>query len=141
MKTLSRLNNIGIAAVEISGLGGTHWGRIEGSRAKGNPKLEQTSVSFRNWGIDTLNCLLAASELSLNYELWGSGGVRNGLDAAKLIALGATNIGFAKIMLEAAVQNAEETHQLMNRIEYELKTALFCTDSVNLSELKGKIAL
>jgi len=66
--------------------------------------------------------------------------VRNGLDAAKLLALGDTNIGFAKIMLSAALISTEAVKKSMAQIEYELKTAMFCTGSVNLKELAGKAA-
>ncbi|HAU0049898.1 TPA: type 2 isopentenyl-diphosphate Delta-isomerase, partial [Legionella pneumophila] len=69
---------------------------------------------------------------------WGSGGVRNGLDAAKLFALGATTVGFAKPMLEAALGSTGQVLTQMNTIEYELKTAMFCTGSRVLDDLKEK---
>ena len=72
-------------------------------------------------------------------EVWGSGGVRHGLDAAKLFALGATTVGFAKPMLEAAMHTADAVIQTMQTIEYELRVALFCTGSRNLHELREKV--
>jgi isopentenyl-diphosphate delta-isomerase len=105
--TLMRLNQTGIAAVDVSGLGGTHWGRIEGHRALDNTKLKQTAETFRNWGISTVQSVQDAVAVSSGFEVWGSGGVRHGLDAAKLFALGAKTVGFAKPMLEAAVQSTD----------------------------------
>ena len=137
--TLRRLNDIGVAAVDVSGLGGTHWGRIEGHRVVDDPKRSQAAVSFKNWGIDTVTSVLNASNLLPNYEIWGSGGVRHGLDAAKLIALGATTVGFAKPLLQAALQSADEVVSVMETMEYELKVAMFCTGSLVLSDLKGKV--
>lgn len=137
-KTLKRLNDIGVAAVDVSGLGGTHWGRIEGHRASEGSIQQKTAATFRNWGIDTVQSVLSAVAVNPRFEVWGSGGVRNGLDAAKLISLGATTVGFAKPMLDAALESAQSVCDRMSAIEYELKVALFCTGSRVLSELKEK---
>lgn len=134
-KTLERLKNCGIAALDVSGLGGTHWGRIEGHRAVSNSQ-RQAALTFRNWGIDTVESILHAQSIKPDFEIWGSGGVRNGLDAAKLAALGATTIGFAKPLLEAALQSAEAVIDSMETLEYELKVAMFCTGSRSLSDLQ-----
>lgn len=133
--TLLRLNNTGVKAVDISGYGGTHWGRIEGLR---NPnEIQQTTAqTFKHWGISTLSSMKNAASCSLDYEIWASGGVRTGLHAAKLIALGAQTIGFAKPMLESALKGTESIIEIMSRIEYELKVALFCTGHTTLKALK-----
>lgn len=136
--TLARLNDIGVAAVDVSGLGGTHWGRIEGHRAMNEPVRYKTSATFHNWGIDTVTSVINASKLDPDFEIWGSGGVRHGLDAAKLFALGASTVGFAKPLLSGALKGMEEVLVQMNTIEYELKVAMFCTGSIVLSDLKEK---
>ena len=135
------MNDIGVAAVDVSGAGGTHWGRIEGHRAINDPIRHSTAEHFRNWGIDTLQSIKNASSINHDFELWGSGGVRHGLDAAKLFALGASMVGFAKPMLEAALDSTEQVLNNMHVIEYELKTAMFCTGSLVLSDLKEKACL
>lgn len=137
--TLSRLNAIGVNAVDVSGLGGTHWGRIEGHRAPHESIQKNASKTFRNWGIDTVSSVMDAYSLSPVFEIWGSGGVRHGLDAAKLFALGASTVAFAKPMLAAAIESAAQVTHVMNTIEYEIKVALFCTGSRTLYELKEKI--
>jgi isopentenyl-diphosphate Delta-isomerase len=137
--TLRRLHNIGVSAVDVSGLGGTHWGRIEGHRAEHEPMRQQAAQTFRNWGIDTAQSVRDGKNISPNFEIWGSGGVRHGLDAAKLLALGASTVAFAKPMLEAAIRSADDVIRVMETIEYELHVALFCTGSRNLSELKEKV--
>ena len=139
--TLTRLNDIGVAAVDVSGLGGTHWGRIEGHRAINEPIRHKTSATFHNWGIDTVQSVRNAYALNPSFEIWGSGGVRHGLDAAKLIALGATTVSFAKPMLNAALQTTDDVLAVMASIEYELKVAMFCTGSRVLSDLKEKACL
>lgn len=140
-KTIQRLDSLGVSAIDVSGLGGTHWGRIEGHRAVDSPLHQQVANSFRNWGISTLDSLLQARALSLSCEIWGSGGVRHGLDAAKLIALGASTIGFAKPLLAPALESAEAVSLKMQQIEYELKVAMFCTGSARLDDLKETLCL
>ncbi|MCB0414051.1 MAG: type 2 isopentenyl-diphosphate Delta-isomerase, partial [Bdellovibrionales bacterium] len=53
-KTLNKLKNTPLAAVDVSGLGGTHWGRIEGDRCQNHEILEETSRSFKDWGVSTV---------------------------------------------------------------------------------------
>ena len=129
---------MGVAAVDVSGLGGTHWGRIEGHRAVDEPLRHKAAATFHNWGIDTVQSVRDAYSLNPTFEIWGSGGIRHGLDAAKLIALGASTVSFAKPMLNAALGSTDDVLALMASIEYELKVAMFCTGSRVLSDLKEK---
>jgi isopentenyl-diphosphate delta-isomerase len=133
--TLERLQDTGVAAVDVSGLGGTHWGRIEGFR---NPELKSVADTFSTWGISTVESVTSAIALKPKYEVWASGGVRSGLDAAKLLALGARTVGVAKPILEAALQDPEALDRRMQLIEQELKIAMFCTGSATISDLRKK---
>ena len=133
--TLEKLKDTGVAAVDVSGLGGTHWGRIEGLR---NPSLQTVAETFANWGISTVESVATAVALKPKYEVWASGGVRTGLDAAKLFAMGARTVGVAKPILVAALQSEEALDSHMQLIEHELKIALFCTGCRNISEFKKK---
>lgn len=137
--TMMRLNDIGIAAIDVGGLGGTHWGRIEGHRAIHDPIRQRAAITFGNWGIDTATSVQHAAALQPSFEIWGSGGVTNGLNAAKLFALGATTVGYARPMLEAALESSERVSLCMQTIEYELKVAMFCTGSRMLSDLPQKL--
>lgn len=135
--TLARLRGIGLAAVDVSGYGGTHWGRIEGQRGD-NVQQHKTAQSFKHWGISTLASLVHAKSAAVDYEIWASGGIRSGLDAAKCLAMGANRVGLAKPMLQAATQGVEQVIQCMQTFEYELKVALFCTGSANIEQLREK---
>ena len=103
-KTLEKLKGVGLAAVDVSGKGGTHWGRVEARRLPAGHVREAAGESFADWGHTTVDSLMAARGVEWPRELWASGGVRNGLDAAKLIALGADLVGLAKPVLEAALK-------------------------------------
>jgi len=135
--TLKRLSKLRLAAVDISGLGGTHWGRIEGDRAAPQSLQAVAAETFADWGESTVNSVIAGKKsLPKKTELWASGGVRNGLDAAKLIALGARRIGYAKPALEAALKGEAALHQWMAQQEFELRVALFCTGSLSPAILR-----
>jgi isopentenyl-diphosphate delta-isomerase len=128
-RALEKICGLKLAAIDVSGLGGTHWGRIEGVRAgnDGNVVRARAAETFREWGVSTVASVEAAVRiLPRSTEIWASGGVRTGLDAAKLIYLGATRVGFAKPALEAALQGDAALELWMETIEFELKTALFC---------------
>ncbi len=140
--TLKRLQTLGLAAIDVSGLGGTHWGRIEGARSA-NPVAQRAAETFANWGESTVDSVLAAREVfgesntGKQPEIWASGGVRSGLDAAKLLGLGADRVGYAQPALEAALAGSEALCQWMEIQEFELKVALFSTGSCSVSELRA----
>ncbi|RME16248.1 MAG: type 2 isopentenyl-diphosphate Delta-isomerase [Bdellovibrio sp.] len=137
-KTLERLNGLGLYAVDVSGYGGTHWGRIEGQRAPLGSLKEQAALSFAQWGESTVQSLLEANSLTLDYAIWASGGIRTGVDGAKALALGAEMVGLAKPMLQAALEGPEALLKKMELLEYELKTALFCTGCESVQKLREK---
>lgn len=133
-RTLKRLNEVGIAAVDVSGRSGTHWGKIEGFRSQ-DPIRQQAAETFASWGRSTLEVLQIARELDVQYQIWASGGVRSGLDVAKCLALGADLVGVAQPWLQAALQSEEKLEQLYQQLAFELRTALFCTGSINVKSL------
>lgn len=136
--TLKRLRGTGVKAVDVSGLGGTHWGRIEGERDTLHGERREASATLASWGVSTVESVLEAMSIKKDYEVWASGGVRSGLDAAKLLAMGAKAVGFAKPILQAAVQSESELQRKMSVLEFELKTVLFCTGSQDIAELQDK---
>jgi isopentenyl-diphosphate Delta-isomerase len=140
--TLSKAFKLKLAAVDVSGYGGTHWGRIEGGRAEAESPQKRAAHVFAGWGESTVDSLLNAAQArpkACKAEIWASGGVRSGLDAAKALALGAQKVGFAKPALEAAIKGEAALDSWMANMEFELKVALFCSGSANPEALrKGK---
>lgn len=135
--TIQRLVDIGVSAIDVSGFGGTHWGRIEGGRNLDGSRNQKLAETFSHWGVSTVQSLLNAQAVSGSFEVWGSGGLRNGLHAAKAIALGATTVGYAKPVLKAALAGERVLDEFMGLLEQELKTALFCTGCQTLEQLRG----
>ncbi len=136
--TLARLSRLGVRVIDVAGKGGTHWGRIEGSRAPARSKHALAAETFANWGESTLDSLEAATALPgrERLEIWASGGIRTGLDAAKAIAMGADKVGFAQPALIAAQKGPKALDAWMEKTEFELRLALFCTGSANTKALK-----
>ena len=135
--TLKTLKNIGFYAVDVSGLGGTHWGRIEGKRIPKNHPFQGLEKAFQSWGIPTTAVLLSGGKIKTDYEIWASGGITDGCTAAKAFALGAKVVGFARPLLKALLKGGiKGLDRQMARIEQELKVALFCTGSKNIKELR-----
>lgn len=81
----------GIRHLDVSGAGGTSWVRVEALRGNGNSR--RLGELFANWGIPTAASLAMLRGTGL--ELIASGGLRDGLDMAKAIALGARLCGAA----------------------------------------------
>ena len=135
-ETLDRLTGLGLSALDVSGMGGTHWGRIEGLRYKKEELWSGIGETFSSWGISTLDSLIYSQSKKRDYNLWASGGLRSGLDAAKALALGAQFAGFAQPILKTLHKGEEELDKFMSRLEYELKVSLFCTGSSNIQELQ-----
>lgn len=132
--TLQKLSETGVKAVDVAGLGGTHWGRVEGLRAPEGHLQSVAAQTFANWGVSTVQSLIWAKEIGAKYQVWASGGVRSGLDAAKLLALGAEKVGLAQPILQSAIQGEDALDACMERLEYELKVALFCTGQKSVNE-------
>lgn len=134
------LGSIGLAAIDISGFGGTHWGRIEGGRSEAGSMKANAAKTFAFWGEPTVDSLLTSvawkQESQSRVAIWASGGIRSGLDAAKCIALGADSVGFAKPALVAAQAGENSLRAWMDQMEFELKLALLCTASRTPEELR-----
>ncbi|MBC7465229.1 MAG: type 2 isopentenyl-diphosphate Delta-isomerase [Bdellovibrio sp.] len=122
-----RLFELGVAAVDVAGSGGTHWGWIEALRQEDDSIERQAIDAFSDWGQTTVDCLLHAQEKILFNPIWASGGIRNGVDSAKCLALGARAVGLAQPLMKAALDSEETVLKVMDLFDYQLKVAMFCT--------------
>jgi len=132
-----KLEDVGVAGFDVSGLGGTSWAAVEHHIAKSEGKDEQEHLGkvFWNWGIPTV-CSLIEVRNATNRVVLASGGIRTGLEMAKSIALGADGVGIAKPFLEKAVQGKEELEKHIQKIINELKLVMFLVSARNIDDLK-----
>ncbi len=123
--TARRFIDSGADAIDIAGMGGTHWGYIEGRR---NAELSNLAEAFRTWGIPTPKSLRDVRHACPNTPLIASGGITDGVQAAKALHLGADMVGMAKSYLIAADDGDESLRQFHHSTETALRIALFCTN-------------
>ncbi len=135
VKMVQKLQEAGIAAIDVAGAGGTSWAKVESERSP-NKLLRQLGQTFGDWGIPTAECVTSIAHYDPEIPLIASGGLRNGLDAAKAIALGADLAGFAYPFLKAAIESPQALEELLQLLVAELTTVLFCTGNANVAELQ-----
>ncbi len=126
-----RLKEVGVSAIDIGGAGGTSWAKVEAYRACNNPMLERLGTLYEGWGIPTAVSLLEASTL----PTIATGGVRNGLQVAKSIALGASLCGIGLPLLKPALNGAAYVINEICAVVEELKVAMFLTGCKALNDL------
>ncbi|RKN84653.1 type 2 isopentenyl-diphosphate Delta-isomerase [Paenibacillus ginsengarvi] len=135
-ETAKRLADAGVSFLDVAGAGGTSWSQVEKYRT-GDPSRKMAAEAFADWGIPTAVCVTEARAVAPNLPLIASGGLATGVDAAKSIALGADIAGFGRSLLGAGVKSAEEAAARLERIEFELRAAMFGIGAGKLAELRG----
>lgn len=133
-ETIKLAIDLNLAAVDVSGMGGTNFARIE------NGRREDKSTYLENIGYTTAESLEFAAPYRDKIDIIASGGIRNPLDVVKCLALGAKAVGVSKTFLEILVNNGKEA--LIDEIEKwkkELKFLMILMNAKNIDELYGKI--
>jgi isopentenyl-diphosphate Delta-isomerase len=130
-----KLIEAGVSAIDVAGAGGTSWARVESERAE--TKLQRSlGNTFADWGLSTAECIVQIRDRYPDIPLIASGGLRNGLEIAKAIALGADLAGLAFPFLQAASESPQALIELTELLIAEITTVLFCTGNKNLADLK-----
>jgi isopentenyl-diphosphate delta-isomerase len=126
-----------LAGIDVGGLGGTSWIGVEALRAEQKNDTFHANLGrlFWDWGIPTAISLVEVRSAT-NKTVIATGGVRNGLDAAKAIALGADIVGMALPLLKPAQQGDDALLGFIQHFERELRTAMFLTGCRTLSDLR-----
>lgn len=133
-ETAQQLSDVGVDGVDVAGSGGTSWSQVEMHRLD-DPYKAQTAGAFIDWGIPTAESIQNAREVNSDWNVFASGGLQNGIDIAKSIALGANLGGMAGIFLRAADKSVEETVSLMKMIVEQIQIAMFASGSRSLKDL------
>jgi isopentenyl-diphosphate delta-isomerase len=135
-----KLLDAGVTAIDVAGAGGTSWAKVESERTL-NAQQRKLGLTFADWGLPTAECITSIRAFAPEIPLIASGGLRNGLDVAKAIALGADVAGLAWPFLQAAAESADAVDALVKLLIAEITTVLFCTGNATLSQLKHSNAL
>ncbi|MCD4674182.1 MAG: type 2 isopentenyl-diphosphate Delta-isomerase [Anaerolineaceae bacterium] len=132
------LVDAGVSAIDVAGAGGTSWSQVEMYRID-DPYQAQTAAVFRNWGIPTADSILAARRVSPNLPVIASGGIKDGVDAAKCLALGANLCGLAGQFLKAAAISVEDAQKTAIMLIQQMKIAMFSAGVSELSQLNAAL--
>ena len=79
----SKLVQAGVAGIDVAGAGGTCWSEIEGRRTD-NESTKRVAGIFGEWGIPTAESLLLTRKAAPRLPVIASGGIRTGMDVAKV---------------------------------------------------------
>ncbi|MBV8726797.1 MAG: type 2 isopentenyl-diphosphate Delta-isomerase, partial [Candidatus Eremiobacteraeota bacterium] len=134
------LFDAGVAAVDVAGAGGTSWSEVERHRLS-EPWRARVAAAFATWGVPTAECLIAAREAAPSRMIFASGGIRDGIDVAKAIALGADLVGIAAPFLRAATDGEEAANQCAREIVETLRIAMFSVGARTLPDLRSSAHL
>jgi len=136
-ETARQLADCGIAAIDVAGAGGTSWSQVEMYRAP-TKRHARVAGAFIDWGIPTAYAIQLCHQAAPHLPILASGGIKNGIDIAKCIALGARLGGLAGEFLRAADQDGVDgVVELAGAITDELRVAMFCAGVENLEKLAG----
>lgn len=121
-QTCKDLMEMGVAGIDIAGVGGTSWTWIEAQRAK-NPLFAEW---FKDFGVRTEDVLPVVAKVTKSKtKIVASGGLRSPIQGLKAHLLGADYYSAARPFLETALVSAEATIELIENWQKGLKIAMF----------------
>jgi isopentenyl-diphosphate delta-isomerase len=130
-----RLAEAGVAAIDVAGAGGTSWSEVEYHRAP-TPFHARIARSFADWGIPTADSIQYVRKGAPGMTIVASGGLRDGLDITKCIALGASAGGLAGPFLKAATQSADAVLELIRELDRQIRITMFAVGAGNIEALQ-----
>ena len=131
-----KLEAAGVKAIDVGGLGGTSFAAVEYYRAEKEENSLQRFLgeAFWDWGIPTAVSLAEVTQ-TVKIPVIASGGLRDGSDIAKALALDASLASLSQPVLQTAVKGAAETENLLSLLIEELRNVMFLVGAENVEQL------
>jgi isopentenyl-diphosphate Delta-isomerase len=123
-----------IAAVDVAGAGGTSWARVEQFVRYGEIRYP----ALAEWGIPTAEALLEVRHTLPELPIVASGGIRSGMDAAKVLAMGADAVAVARPLLAPAIESPAAVVDWLQRFIDELLVCLHGCGAGDLAALRRR---
>ena len=136
-RTAKVLTDCGVQAVDVAGAGGTSWSQVEMYRAP-DEFTRQLAATFVGWGIPTAESVVGVKRAVPEMTVFASGGIKDGLDIAKCVALGATLGGMAGQFLKAAAISTEKAVEMMKLTKRQIEVTMFACGAGTLNELRNE---
>ncbi len=130
-----QLADAGVTAIDVAGAGGVSWSQVELHRAT-TERQRHVAAVFADWGIPTAESLLLARRGASGLPIIASGGIRDGIQIAKAIALGAAACGIAGPFLRAASQSTTAVAELIAVLVTQLRVAMFAAGAADIPALR-----
>ncbi len=134
-KTARLLADCGVAGIDVAGAGGTSWSQVEMHRAPDEMR-RRLAASFIAWGIPTADSILAVRRAAPSLMVIASGGLKDGIDVAKCLAMGAALGGMAGPFLRAAAVSTGRVARLLQLIKEQVRVTMFACGARDLKELR-----
>lgn len=124
----------GVRAIDIGGMGGTSFSAVEYHRTKVKSQKNLAELLW-DWGIPTPVSIIECRR-TIRLPLIATGGVRNGLHAAKALAMGAEAVGIAGGILPYVTRSEKDTVSYLENVIRELKTVMFLMGCNSIDDLR-----
>jgi len=132
-----KLEAAGVKGLDVSGVGGTSFAAVEYYRTKRKANIFQRRLGdvFWDWGIPTAISIVEVSQ-TVNIPIIASGGIRNGVETAKAMALGASLASLSQPVLQVAVKGVKETKSVLSFLTEELRNGMFLVGADTVQALR-----
>jgi isopentenyl-diphosphate delta-isomerase len=132
-----KLVEAGVKGIDVSGAGGTSWAAVEYYRAKNRKDSFQRKLGdvFWDWGIPTAISIVEVTQ-TVNIPVIASGGIRNGVEIAKALALNSNLTSLSQPVLQATTKGVEETKNVLSLLTEELRNAMFLVGANSVRDLQ-----
>ena len=134
-RTAKLLADCGVQAIDVAGAGGTSWSQVEMHRAP-DEFTRELAATFVGWGIPTAESILNVRKSAPDMPIFASGGIKDGLDIAKCVALGASIGGMAGQFLKAAAISTKSAVQMMKLTKRQVEVTMFAAGVGTLENLR-----
>src|SRR5258706_2423517 len=134
VRTAKILVECGVAAIDVARAEGTSWSQVEMHRAP-DEFTRELAATFVGWGIPTAESIRVVQRAVPGMIVFASGGIKDGLDIAKCVALGATLGGMAGNFLKAAAVSSEKAAGMMKLTRRQIQVTMFAAGIGNLQNL------
>lgn len=128
-----KLVRLGVAGIDCAGAGGTSWSKVESMCASDLRQRRRAEV-FGEWGIPTAQSIENVRHADCKIPLIATGGLRNGLDVARALYLGADVGAMARPMLLAAREGQDALEAFIEDTIAEIRMACF---GMGVSDIKS----
>ncbi|MEW5828078.1 MAG: type 2 isopentenyl-diphosphate Delta-isomerase [Chloroflexota bacterium] len=138
-RTAKILAGCGVSAIDVAGAGGTSWSQVEMHRAP-DEFTRKLAATFVGWGIPTADSILNVKRAAPGMTVFASGGLKDGLDIAKCLALGASLGGMAGQFLKAAAVSTGKAVEMLKLTKRQIEVAMFACGAGEIGELEDRLA-